>query len=58
MGPWIWFNLILFVQGHWVYIDSFTTLEECQAAAVELEQDKEFKQLGILYCLPANVVKS
>jgi hypothetical protein len=50
---YIWFNLLIVINGHWVYIDSFETLEECQAERAELE--KEYQ--GNYYCLPANVKK-
>lgn len=54
MGPWIWFNLLLFSAGHWHYIDAFETVEDCQVAQHELEQTNP----GNYYCLPANVIKS
>jgi hypothetical protein len=50
---YIWFNLLLFSNGHWMYIDSFETLEECQAERVEIEKEKP----GNYYCFPANVKK-
>lgn len=54
MGPWIWFNLLLFFEGHWFYIDAFETVETCQEAQHELEKT----QPGNYYCFPANVKKS
>lgn len=51
MGPWIWFNLLLFTNGHWKYIDALETLEECQ----ELQKWYEQHEPGNYYCLPANV---
>lgn len=54
MGTWIWFNLLLFSSGRWIYIDSFETLEQCQ---VELhEYELEFP--GRYYCLPHQVFKT
>jgi hypothetical protein len=50
---YIWFNLLLFSDGHWMYIDAYETLEECQAARQELE----VKEPGNYYCFPANVKK-
>lgn len=50
---YIWFNLLLFSNGHWMYIDSFQTLEECQVSQHELEVEEP----GNYYCLPANVKK-
>jgi hypothetical protein len=54
MGPWIWFNLLLFSEGHWTYVDAYETLESCVEAQHEIEKTKP----GNYYCLPANVLKS
>ncbi len=54
MPIYIWFNLLLFSDGHWAYLDSYETLEECQQERTELEKTVP----GNYYCLPANVKKS
>lgn len=51
---YIWFNLLLFSSGHWVYIDSYETLEECQQQRTEYET--EFP--GNYFCLPHQVFKA
>lgn len=54
MGPWIWFNLLLFSNGNWHYVNVFETLEACQEARQEIEQTTP----GNYYCLPTNVTKA
>lgn len=53
MGHWIWFNLLLFSAGHWYYIDSLETVEECQDLRIWYEQTNP----GNYYCLPIQVIK-
>jgi len=53
MGHWIWFNLLLFSNGHWVYVDSLETLEDCS----DLRMQYEEKYPGNYYCLPIQVIK-
>ena len=48
---YIWFNLLLFSNGHWVYIDAYETLEQCQTARVEIESEEP----GNYYCFPHKV---
>ncbi len=50
---YIWFNLLLFSDGHWTYIDAFETLEQCQEERIGLEKEAP----GHYYCFPANVKK-
>jgi hypothetical protein len=54
MPTYIWFNLLLFSNGHWVYVDSYETLEICQEERAELEKTEP----GNYYCFPANVKKT
>jgi hypothetical protein len=51
---YIWFNLLLFSSGHWMYVETLETLEECQ----ELKIWYENVHPGNYYCLPAQVKKS
>jgi len=51
---YIWFNLLLFSSGHWMYVDVFETLEECQ----DERKMQEIINPGNYYCLPAQVKKS
>lgn len=53
MGFWVWFNLVLFSNGRWLYVDAYETLEACQEARQEIEQEEP----GNYYCFPANVKK-
>ena len=39
----IWFNLIMIHAGHAYWIDSFETLEECQAEEVLYEIQEQYK---------------
>jgi hypothetical protein len=48
----IWFNLLLFANGHWVYINSYETLEECQEVRALYE---EFQPANY-YCLPKKML--
>lgn len=54
MGPWIWFNLLMFYNNQWYYIDSFETLEICQEQLKEYEEEFHHDY----YCLPHKVIKS
>ena len=51
---YIWFNLLMYFNHQWYYLDSFETLEECQVAQAEYkdEPDRHF------YCMPRPVEKT
>jgi hypothetical protein len=51
---YIWFNLLLFSSGHWVYVDVFETLEECQ----DERKMQEIINPGNYYCIPTRMEKS
>jgi len=52
----IWFNLLMYFNHQWYYLDSFETLEQCQEAQWEQvaqgEPDRHF------YCIPRPVEKT
>lgn len=53
MPVYIWFNLLIFANGHFIFINSYETLEECQEVRALYEE----YQPANYYCLPANVKK-
>lgn len=51
---YIWFNLLLFSSGHWMYVETLETLEQCQ----DERKMQEIISPGDYYCLPVQVKKS
>lgn len=47
----IWFNLLLFSNQQWFYLDSYETLEECQEVKHLVEEVKP----GLYSCIPRYV---
>lgn len=53
LPTYLWFDLVRYEEGRWRYIDAFETLEDCQEARQQYEQDAP----GNYYCFPTKVMR-